>query len=550
MEGQPVITPASDIRNASRAYWRDFALIALLLLLAITLRGWVLLHTEVLARDSIGFIRYALDFEEDSWSTVLRNNHQHPGYPLTILGFSLPVRAFSTASEADAMSLSAQLASCLAAVLLVIPMYFLGKLLFNRMAGFGAAALFQCLPVPAHIISDGLSEALFLLFACAALALAVLAMRGSKAWVFALAGIFTGFAYLTRPEGALILPAALMTLLGMQLSRRHRRTLRELFTCGACITLMTVLVGSPYVFATHRLTNKPSVHQWLGRGISKLESVPHEPLATSQIHSSHPVFACLFGITLDLNDSAQRRAVQALWGMAGEFAKSFHYVAWPPVLLGMWWFRKRMREVPGLWVLLVLCGLSVVGLWRLAVEVGYMSDRHLMLLVMCGCFAAAAAVWELPLRWYRWRKKTEAPHRATIVAALLLGALLVACLPKSLQTLHGNRAGHHAAGLWLASHSVPGDIIDDDHCWAHYYAGRVFQERHPLPWPEGHVPVRYVVIGRRDREYIPTWNNPGPRDEAKLRNEGGTIVYHWPVKSDATEAPIVVYAVPASAPGD
>ena len=61
----------------------------------------------------------------------------------------------------------------------------------------------------------------------------------------------------------------------------------------------------------------------------------------------------------------------------------------------MWWYRSRMWDVPGMWILLVLCGLSVFGLWRLAVEVGYMSDRHLMLLVMCGCYAAAAAVWDL-----------------------------------------------------------------------------------------------------------------------------------------------------------
>src|SRR5439155_11796265 len=103
-------------------------------------------------------------------------------------------------------------------VLLVIPMYFLGKLLFPRAAGFGAAALFQCLPVPAHILSDGLSEALFLLLACSALALAVLAMRGSKPWLFALSGAFCGLAYLTRPEGGLILPAALLTLAGLQLT--------------------------------------------------------------------------------------------------------------------------------------------------------------------------------------------------------------------------------------------------------------------------------------------------------------------------------------------
>src|SRR5262249_8571768 len=153
--------------------WRDLVLVLVLLMLAVALRGWLVTHTEVLARDSIGFIRYALEFETDSLRAVLRGNHQHPGYPLTILAASLPVRAYNSESEVDAMSFSAQLASNVAAVLLVIPMFLLGKLLFHRAAGFGAALLFQCLPVSAHILSDGLSEALFLLLACTALVLAV-----------------------------------------------------------------------------------------------------------------------------------------------------------------------------------------------------------------------------------------------------------------------------------------------------------------------------------------------------------------------------------------
>src|SRR5439155_3250459 len=143
------------------------------------------------ARDSIGFIRYALEFQTDPWRRVLRNNHQRPGYPLTILAASLPVRAACEAPDAEtpdpeAMSFSAQLASNIAAVLLVIPMFYLGKLLFHRAAGFGAAALFQCLPVSGHILSDGLSEALFLLLASAALALSVLAMGSRRPLHFAL----------------------------------------------------------------------------------------------------------------------------------------------------------------------------------------------------------------------------------------------------------------------------------------------------------------------------------------------------------------------------
>src|SRR5205807_129692 len=81
---------------------------------------------------------------------------------------------------ADLMRLSAQLASSLASVLLVIPMYYLGKLLFHRAAGFWAALMFQCLPVTGHILGDGLSEALFLLLTTSGLLFGAQALHGKS----------------------------------------------------------------------------------------------------------------------------------------------------------------------------------------------------------------------------------------------------------------------------------------------------------------------------------------------------------------------------------
>src|SRR5437899_1167595 len=100
MEGPAVHPPEPHASHP----WRDFALIAGLLLAAVALRGWLLHHTEVPARDTIGFIRYALEFERESWPAVLRNNHQHPGYPLTVLAVSLPVRAWGHLSDVEAMT--------------------------------------------------------------------------------------------------------------------------------------------------------------------------------------------------------------------------------------------------------------------------------------------------------------------------------------------------------------------------------------------------------------------------------------------------------------
>jgi hypothetical protein len=159
----------------------------------------------------------------------------------------------------------------------------------------------------------------------------------------------------------------------------------------------------------------------------------------------------------------------------------------------------------------------------------------------------------MPARFEAWHQRQPwidsasrpVPHNSTsvLLAALLFSAIVASGMPKTLDTLHGNRAGHHAAGLWLARTANAADIIDDEHCWSHYYAGHVFLEHQPIIKPPGYRPLRYVVIGRRDRDLTLTWNRQPSIHEDKLLADGGHIVFHWPAYGSVAEAVVVVYAV-------
>src|SRR5262245_45329967 len=183
---------------------KDWLCILLLFSLIVPFRAWLVYNTEVPARDSVGFVRYALHFEQFSWGDVLRRHHQHPGYPVAVWLVSMPVRAL-IGTTPESMQVSAQLASSLAAVLLLVPMYLIGKRLFNRQVGFWSALWFQLLPVCAHHLSDGISESTFLLFVAWAVYHLLVAFDRFTPSRFAVAGSFAGLAYLTRPEGALVL---------------------------------------------------------------------------------------------------------------------------------------------------------------------------------------------------------------------------------------------------------------------------------------------------------------------------------------------------------
>src|SRR5439155_12162704 len=64
--------------------WKEAGLVVILLLLTGAIHAWIIRHTELPARDGVGFMHYAWRLQHEPWGDVLRTSHQHSGYPLTI----------------------------------------------------------------------------------------------------------------------------------------------------------------------------------------------------------------------------------------------------------------------------------------------------------------------------------------------------------------------------------------------------------------------------------------------------------------------------------
>jgi 4-amino-4-deoxy-L-arabinose transferase-like glycosyltransferase len=511
---------------------QDFKRILLLMVVVFVLRAWLIGHTAVAARDSIGFIRYALLLESSPLQDGLRNSLQHPGYPAILLAVSWPVRFFMGTTPMS-MQLSAQLASSLASILLVIPMYYLGRELFDRTAGFWGTALFQCLPVSSHVMSDALSEASFLLFMTTALLLAALALRSSSVWKFVLCGCFSGLAYLVRPEGALAVVAVGMVLLGMQLHGAWRRSWSRVCVCGLSLVIGAVAVGGPYVWVIGGFTNKPTPKEILKSAmLDDAEQSKDRPGAVAA-GVERPLLASVFAVYAP--EGLKDRRWWGLQAIATEVIRGYQYLAGLPVLLGLFWFRDRLRLIPGAWAILVLCLLHVFVLWRLAMAVGYVSERHVLLLIMCGAFSGAAmtALVGQRLSQALYGQPTVWPSVALLLVLTGFG------IPETLKPLHANRAGHRAAGLWLAEHTIPADPIEDPFCWAHYYAGRVFWEGKTIPQPEGYRPTQYAVLEQSDHEHSRLPTIARAQDLASR----GQAVYWWPENVPEAQAKVCVYAL-------
>jgi 4-amino-4-deoxy-L-arabinose transferase-like glycosyltransferase len=445
-------------------------------------------------------------------------------------------------------------------------MFFVGKELFDRGVGFWAALLFQCLPVSGRILSDALSEALFLLLMSTALYLALRALRSRSSVPFVWCGLLGGLAYLTRPEGAVFVVAVVLLLLVMQVVPSWRRPWRWTLASGGNLILVATLVGSHYVVATGHFTNKPSgglLPAFKRKSATVERQRNPEPGLWQDRHRGPAVAVQPLPLAVWLENQALKkwqRLGQGLWAIAGELAKGFHYYAWLPALLGMWWSRQRLLREPGTWLVLLLCLVHLLVLWRLTYMATYVSERHVLLLVLCGLFPAVAGIRELALRvstWWQRRAMADedgAPARswsrllasAPALSVLLLLGMAGSGLPKTLQCLHSNRAGHHAAGLWLAKHAKSTDVVYDGHFgWASYYAGRLFLDAAPDPkvWVPGRM--LYIVKGtsrEHENPFGPT-NAKADFTEEEIKAGGGKVAWHWPLQAPEGQARVVIWAV-------
>jgi hypothetical protein len=514
----------------------DWLLIGGLLLLVLPLRLWLLHNTEVAARDSINYVQYALQFEKQDWRTVLAENHQHPGYPLMVWLMSLPVRAIDGTTTPENLALSTQLVSTTAALLLILPMYWLGRQFFDRKISFWATLLFQYLPIGAQHLSDGISEPAYLLLIVSGLLQAIHAVRERSLWRCGLCGFFAGLAYLTRPEGVVILAAAAAVAIVMQFRAESRCSWKRFFACAGTMAVVLMLTGAPYPLATGRLSNKPSLFQVFGLKNPFEQQVrleePSAPLSSPRV---------LFAATFPRVDSKLVRLVQSVKALLIEITQGLHFLGAIPAILGLWWSFGRLRLNAGFWVVAVFCALHSMLLMAHAISACYISDRHVMILVLFACYFVVVGLRELPSRILAWRKMEIAEfswtwRSAPAWSALLLLGLIACCLPKATQRLHANRAGNYAAGHWLFDHVQEGDIIDDVYDWSRYFSGQFLKAGHD---PD-HVPTCYIVEPVN-----------GPKLESLLRprvakRPDATVEYFWPESGDVVNARIVIYAQPAA----
>lgn len=520
----------------------DYGLLLILLGISTLLHSWLISHTFVTARDSLGFARYALNLRYPTYEQpegapvartfvdVLREAEHPPGYPMTVVAASVVVRKAYPAELPEQMLLSCQIASACAGILLVIPMYGIGRMLLGQWKGFAATLLFQVLPVPAHITSDGLAEALYLLGFAVALFFGMRALRNRSTLNTLLAGMATGASYLVRPEGLIVAVALAGMFVFLGLSRRWPRDL----VLGRLVALAigVMIAASPYMILIGGLTNKSTGKELLERVLGNKN--PRASFGTWQHSQRADAPAVLLASWYD----AERDPQKPLWAikaLANETFKAGFYAPVGLALIGAFILRKRLIQDPAWTLLLVLATLHAGVLIVLGLKIGYVSERHTLLLVFASVYLAMAALE--PVGRAFTLPRFQACCQGRLGAYMLLIGLIAGGIAGSLKPLHENRYGHYQTGKFLGRVATPEDTIVDPFSWALYYSGRAVYSVPPDPVD---APIVYAVWEHSKDN--PHSRLPRRLDALNVAYDGWSeLVFQWPEQVPPEQAKVLVY---------
>jgi hypothetical protein len=347
--------------------------------------------------------------------------------------------------------------------LIIFPVYFLGKRIFDARIAFVSTLFLVIHPYIRRFSADVLKESTYLFFIATALWFDWKTIQDEEKYPFLFIPILSVLAYLVRPDGIEILWVAFFYLLFVKKFSiaGNKRTVILLLIVSSCILLL------PYLFYIRELRG-----EWT---FSKAKSIV-EMLGVGVLKDGAPFgYKILYSLKrLNLEIFAIGHPVYVFLLIVG-------------LLKGIF---SRFKSGEGF--LLSFCLLHYAVLFLLVLNVtewggdgtikaGYLSGRHVLPLLLFLIYWVGEGFVTI----YEWIcKKTESIllfHRLTlrkpsaIIFVMLLVLISAIVLPKTLKPQRYERLPEKWAGIWIKNQSEKGMIIFTTVPRVAYYADGNFE---------------------------------------------------------------------------
>jgi len=455
--------------------FRDYRYPLILVGLAMALRIYLYFFTFIISRDGVSFLSIAQYFEQGEITKGLGHDF-HPFYSMMIAAGSYLV---------GDSQLTGQIISIVAGSLLVVPVFCLGKSLFEEQVGFVAGLLAAFHPYLARISADVLSDSLYIFFFASGISAGWDALKRRRRLSFFLAGVYAAFAYLTRPEGIgiLILVGFWVLMAG---SRSFGIPARKVVASFLLLVFGFLLFASPYLIYLRKetghwiLTKKKSVGAIIGIESKRTEFIDNMNSRTKAEKTStqggreawtladmsEPLHAEFFSVI----------SIEVLKKVFKFFVKlttTFHPILFLFFLFGVYKSKKISGMDKRQWFILSFLFLYLPILYLLFLNIGYVSHRHLLPVFVIGLFWTAIGVQES--RIWALRKVCElnplrrlSPNKVSSIVMILIIAIL---LPMTLKPQRRDKIWIKQAGLWITENCLINPKIMGYDSRIAYYAG-------------------------------------------------------------------------------
>ena len=438
------------MNDSALAYWKS-SLLVLPLLLGLALRLVVLSWTDPVAFDSAIYFEMAEFVRAGAWQKVLAYDYP-PLFPAMIasletLGVPPPTAGL--------------LLACGLNLAVILPLFLITRELAGPRAAFAAAFLWAAHPYAVRLSVRALSDSPTASFVAFSIWIGLRALRRNNALSAFLAGILSGFAYLTRPEGAEAALGLAVLYLTVEPTRSSAGSARRFGTRILWASIPVIgwtLVASPYIASisheagTLTLSKKKSVQSMLG-SVAPVAPVNERPAASDVGKTSDT--SLQQKDTPLASPTVQTRERRGWLGRAAWnsylFQRPLVNGLYPVILfLAIWGiFEVRYGKTPversvvallgglsGLHLLVVAGVASIAGAQYLGGHHFFLLSFYLMPFAGAGVAGAVARIQS------RYANFSWAPATVTVVIAITI-------IPAPL-TWHDSR-GHslRLAGLWV-----------------------------------------------------------------------------------------------------
>lgn len=183
---------------------KEITNLSILIIISLILSIYLFYNTHVISKDgAFQYIPIAKDFTKGLYQKALSNTQQ-PLYSLFIALFYQWIPDFET---------SGKLISTFFGILLLFPIYFLGKWIFDRNVAFLSTLLICIHPYIRRFSADVLKESTYLFFLTTAICISWKALENRNKYLYFLVSILTAICYLIRPDGMEIIISLLIFIL-------------------------------------------------------------------------------------------------------------------------------------------------------------------------------------------------------------------------------------------------------------------------------------------------------------------------------------------------